>query len=114
VFTGLGEIYRSLGGLYIDPKSNITVATDGLKIDAVIKKEQQINIRVEGFLSPKFLKHAWEDEYSSKVKLVNANNFEIEINGTPVKQNREDEFNALVSANGVVLISYSTTDQINE
>jgi len=110
VFTGLGEIYRSLGGLYADPKSNITVAADGLKIDTVIKKERQIDIIVEGFLSPKFLKHAWESEYSSKVKLVNANNFEIEINGTPVKQNSEDEFNALVSSNGVVLISHSTTD----
>ena len=87
VFTGLSEVWRTLGGLFIDPVKNLVIGVDGIKINEVIKEDHTLKIGAENFLSPKFLKHSWEYEYLSDIHIEESSDFGVELNGVTLTKN---------------------------
>jgi len=102
VFTGLSEAYRSLGGLYIDPKNKIVVAVDGIKVDRSTLNENVADIRARGFLSPEFLLQPWDYVYSTDIRLENAKNFQIVVNGEKLNADNANQNSITIRQDGTV------------
>lgn len=65
VFTGLSEIRRALGGVYIDLFHDIVVGTDGVKVVGdTMEPGNTRKIDIVSFLSPKYLSYPYTQEYT--------------------------------------------------
>lgn len=89
VFTGLSEIERALGGLYIDLRHDFVIPSNGIKIISnVMRNDGTRVINVESFLSKKYLQAPYENSFGIPVVIQRKKGQKIILNGKEIKENR--------------------------
>ncbi len=103
VFTGLSEVYHSLGGLFIDPVKQLVVGADGIRINTVDIKHDSVIIQANSFLSSKFLLQPWEEEFKTTIAISNGKNFKIVVNGRLINTNGKSRNSLLVLPDDLIV-----------
>jgi hypothetical protein len=82
VFTGLSEVRRAVGGLYIDLDNDIVIGADGVKIvnDNLHSDSTRI-INVESFMSKKYLAVPYDAPYCIDAVIVSGKGQKLKLNG---------------------------------
>ena len=103
VFTGLAEVQRGLGGVYLDFEKNLFVGVDGVKIQSAKVENEVIRIQLENVLSE--LVQPWETAYNIELKILglSKDEYKLSINGMDLGTYEIDHaqsFTLNIGANG--------------
>lgn len=89
VFTGLSEIRRRLGGLYIDLDNDIVVGADGVKVLSDSRSaDGKRKIQVGSFMSAAYYKHPYEQPFTIDVVIHSSRGQKLLLNGDEVGPGR--------------------------